>query len=71
MLKLKAANSPEQYKSVAAPILDEVDNLEKIFERHPVPTAKTTGTKMSFKGWELYIWQNDGETYFSLLPGTN
>jgi hypothetical protein len=71
MLKLKAAKSPKQYKSVAAPILDEVDNLEKVFERHPLPTPKTTGTKTSFKGWELYIWQDDDETYFSLLLGTN
>ena len=23
------------------------------------------------KGWELYVWQQDGDTYFSLLPGTN
>ena len=71
MLQLNAAKSPEQYKSVAAPILDEVDNLEKVFEQHPMPTPKTTGTKTSFKGWELHIWQNDGETYFSLLLGTN
>ncbi|MCY2994373.1 MAG: alpha/beta hydrolase [Planctomycetota bacterium] len=30
-----------------------------------------TGTKASFKGWELYVWQQDGDNYFSLLPGTN
>jgi acetyl esterase/lipase len=30
-----------------------------------------TGTKTSFKGWELYIWQQDGDTHFSLLLGTN
>ena len=30
-----------------------------------------TGTKASFKGWELYVWQRDGDTFFSLLPGTN
>ena len=29
------------------------------------------GTKVSFKGWELYVWQQDGDNYFSLLPGTN
>ena len=29
MLKLKAAKSPKQYESIATPILDEVDNLEK------------------------------------------
>ena len=23
------------------------------------------------KGWELYIWQQGGDTYFSLLLGTN
>ena len=33
MLQLNAAKSPEQYKNVAAPILDEVDNLEKVFAR--------------------------------------
>ena len=29
------------------------------------------GTKTSFKGWELYVWQKDGDTNFSLLEGTN
>ena len=33
------------------------------------PTA--TGIKTSMKGWELYVWQKDGETLFALLPGTN
>ena len=28
-------------------------------------------TKTSFKGWELYIWEEKGETYFSLMFGTN
>jgi hypothetical protein len=27
--------------------------------------------KTSMKGWELYIWQDGGETHFALLPGTN
>ncbi len=31
--KLKAATSAEQYKGVATPILDEVDNLEKVFTK--------------------------------------
>ncbi len=35
---------------------------------HGVPP---TGTKSSMKGWELYVWQPDGDNYFSLLPGTN
>ena len=35
-------------------------------------TGKPTGTKAAFiKGWELYVWQKDGDTYFSLLEGTN
>ena len=34
-------------------------------------SATSTGTKTSLKGWELYIWQEKGGTYFSLLPGTN
>jgi dienelactone hydrolase len=34
-------------------------------------SATATGTKTSMKGWELYIWQEGGDTYFSLLPGTN
>lgn len=28
-------------------------------------------TKTSMKGWELRIWQEKGDSYFSLLPGTN
>jgi beta-glucanase (GH16 family) len=28
-------------------------------------------TKTSMKGWELYIWQDGGDTYFSLMVGTN
>ncbi len=33
MLQLNAAKSPQQYKSIATPILDEVDNLEKVFAK--------------------------------------
>ena len=36
-----------------------------------MPAAQKVGTKASMKGWELYIFQQDGDTYFSLLPGTN
>jgi hypothetical protein len=25
----------------------------------------------SMKGWELYIWQDGGDTHFSLMVGTN
>ena len=47
------------------------DLMWEFFKRHPMPTPKPTGTKTSFKGWELYVWQKDGDTYFSLLEGTN
>lgn len=33
IVRLKAANSPEQYAQIATPILDEVDNLEKVFTK--------------------------------------
>ena len=29
------------------------------------------GTKTSFKGWELYVWQQDGTTFYCLMVGTN
>ena len=35
------------------------------------PAGATAGTRESSKGWELYVWQHDGETYCSLLTGTN
>jgi hypothetical protein len=34
-------------------------------------SVTATGSKTSMKGWELYVWQKDGDNYFSLLPGTN
>ena len=33
--------------------------------------AKPTRTNTAFKGWELYVWQDKGDTYFSLMEGTN
>jgi beta-lactamase regulating signal transducer with metallopeptidase domain len=29
------------------------------------------GTKTSLKGWELYMWEQDGNSYFALMDGTN
>jgi len=29
------------------------------------------GSQKSFKGWEVYIWQDGKDTYYSLLVGTN
>lgn len=29
------------------------------------------GTKTSMKGWELYIWRQEGQTNYSLMVGTN
>ena len=33
--------------------------------------AGTPARKTSLKDWELYVWQQDGTTYFSLMVGTN
>ena len=33
--------------------------------------AALTAKKTSLKGWELYVWQQDNTTYFSLMIGTN
>ena len=52
-----------------------MDFVKKHFGLEPravkAETKPPTGTKESMKGWELYIWQQDGETHFSLLVGTN
>lgn len=40
----------------------------------PTATARgvtLTAKKTSLKGWELYVWQQDNTTYFSLMVGTN
>ena len=47
------------------------DLMWEFFRKHPMPTPEAKGTKTSMKGWELYVWQKDGDTHFSLLPGTN
>ncbi len=65
----------EPYK-VADPKLAEViqDTVWKVVganELAGVAGAAAARGSHSMKGWELYIWQQDGDTYFSLLPGTN
>jgi hypothetical protein len=37
----------------------------------PLAAAATPARKTSLKGWELYVWQQDGTTYFSLMVGNN
>jgi hypothetical protein len=37
----------------------------------PEPAAPQAEKKRSFKGWELYSWQEGTEWRYSLLPGTN
>ncbi len=39
--------------------------------RPPAPPALAAGTKTSMKGWELYLWQEQGELQGALLEGTN
>jgi hypothetical protein len=36
-----------------------------------MPAAQKLATKASMKGWELYVFQQDGATCFSLMLGTN
>ena len=65
----------EPYK-VTDPKLAEAiqDTVWKVVSTHElagVARATAVGGKASFKGWEVYVWQQDGNDYFSLLPGTN
>ena len=45
-------------------VLTRLSGLRKQWEAEQQP-------KTSLKGWELYIWRQGGETYFSLMVGTN
>lgn len=65
----------EPYK-VTDPKLAEViqDTVWRVVSTNELAgVAKSTaiGTKTSMKGWELYVWQQDGDSYFALLLGTN
>jgi hypothetical protein len=67
--------SSEPYK-VTDPKLAEViqDTVWKVVSQHELAgVAKSTviGTKTNMQGWELYVWQQDGDNYFALLLGTN
>lgn len=53
--------------------------FDKRFESLP-PVGHSNGTrkvaglplrKHSFKGWELYVWEQDGDAFYSLMIGTN
>ena len=54
---------------VYAPGVGMVRDDEFLLVRVERPPQGRTRTAM--KGWELRIWQEKGDTYFSLLPGTN
>jgi hypothetical protein len=58
-------------RKLAEIIQETVWRVVRTNELAGVATSKSPGTKTSFKGWELYIWQQDGDTYYSLMPGTN
>ena len=45
-------------------VLTRLSGLRKQWEAEQQP-------KTSLKGWELYIWRQGDETYFSLMVGTN
>jgi acetyl esterase/lipase len=42
----------------------------RYLDERPVSTASHLA-KTAAKGWELYLWQKDGDTSFSLLPRTD
>ena len=56
-------------KKLTAVIQDSVWRVVSTEELAGV--TKPTRTKTAFKGWELYVWQDKGDTYFSLIEGTN
>jgi hypothetical protein len=45
--------------------------LAKVREKVGGPTTQAAGTRISGKGWEVYIWQEKDVMLFALLPGTN
>ena len=52
-------------------LLGRLSGHRKQWETAAPATQPRIGTQASMKGWELYVWTRDGETHFSLLPGTN
>lgn len=42
----------------------------RYLDEKPVTTASNLA-KTAVKGWELYLWQYDGDIYFSLLQRTD
>lgn len=61
---------PGTSEKLYAPGVGLIKDGETVLVKIEKPTKKK-GAKTAFKGWELYVWQDDGETYFSLLLGTN
>ena len=62
---LECGASVKVYAPGVGMVRDDEFLLAKV-ERPAKGQAKT-----SMKGWELYVWQQDGESHFSLLVGTN
>lgn len=65
----------EPYKVTDAKLAEVIqDTVWKVVSANELAGgagATAGGTTSSMKGWELYIWKQDGDTYFSLLLGTN
>jgi hypothetical protein len=49
-------------------LLGELERHRKEWENEPAPYSRT---KVSPRGWELRIWEEKGDTQFSLLPKTD
>lgn len=61
-------STPAEYSApgnVAKAVVEDIAKWIKGLHR------QTARVKSSFKGWELYVWPQGGDNYFSLLPGTN
>jgi hypothetical protein len=56
-------------------LLGRLSGHRKQWEREEDDPAATgaadPGRLKSFKGWELYAWRKEGQTYYALMKGTN
>jgi hypothetical protein len=69
----KVSRFDQVYKTLLA-LRKKTEGVKPVYEgKYPRDwkPVKAPGTKTSMKGWELYVWQEKGDTFFSLLPGTN
>lgn len=64
----------EHHRELAKAMAAGHDKTARANKSVPVPDSGSKlaeAPKRSLKGWELYVWQRDGATYYSLMLGTN